>query len=206
MPSAAAIAAAVQARRARLADRLAAGKKHCPRHDADAGAWLPLEEFNLARSTPDGRFGWCRSCTAKDKRESYAAAPAAEKARANAARRARIARRREQAEAQAAAAQAEAKAARVAYAVTVACDPRTSRDQLCAALQIVPASQLAAVARARVAAVRARVPGPAGEGSGVLRLDPRERPAARAALRPRRETHRGTQPRTLGTRERSERS
>lgn len=180
--SPAASAASVKEKQARLAARVAAGKKHCPRHDNGVGAWLPLTEFNFSRGSPDGRFGWCRACTAADKRARHARDPAA--AAANRARSARGHERRTAARMAASidtaikaaicirtqgaalaaalaaiptAYQGQVDAARIHAAVAVASDPRASRDDLNAALPIIPADQLHAIIAARVTATRARV-------------------------------------------------
>jgi len=161
MPSAAAIAAGVAARRAQFEARVAAGKKFCKRHP-DGGAWLALTDFSRASGKPDGRHSQCSACAAKDKRDRYARDPvAAAAARASARARMAARRTRRKAEAEQARAQqaAEAEAARIEAAILAASDIGADRDQLRAALAAVPPGQLEAIARARAAQVRAKVDG-----------------------------------------------
>jgi len=165
--SLAAVEASRVARRDRLAQRIAEGKKRCGK----CREIEPLEAFGHARSSPDGRHGHCSSCSAADKRDRYARDPAAatadraRSARGHAARKARAAAERAEAEARAA-----AEAARIAAAITVASDPRTDRLDLAVALSVIPASELEAVARARVAAVRANVAVSAGATCPVVHV------------------------------------
>jgi len=171
--SLAAVEASRVARRDRLAQRIAEGKKRCGK----CREIEPLKAFGHARSSPDGRHGHCSSCSAADKRDRYARDPAAatadraRSARGHAARKARAAAERAEAEARAA-----AEAARIAAAITVASDPRTDRLDLAVALSVIPASELEAVARARVAAVRANVAAQQARERRVLSCTSRPRP------------------------------
>jgi hypothetical protein len=140
-----AVDASVAARRVMIADRLHSTKKRCSR----CGQVKALEEFSSVPSRADSRHGWCRDCVSDHKRARRAADPvlaARDRARC-AARRAHLA----------AEAEARAAAARIAAAITMASDIRTPRDDLAAALMLIPAGQYDAIAHARAAATRAAV-------------------------------------------------
>lgn len=127
---------------------------------AAAGGVQPL------RNTPDRLFGWCRACTATDKKRKYAEDPvyaAATRGRAN-ARRARA-----------------------------------------KALAVIPPGELAAIAQARVAAVRARVQAQRAREAAFSAWIHGKGPAPDPLCDPAGRLTGGTQPCTLGTRERSER-
>jgi hypothetical protein len=69
---AAAIEASAALRRSRVLDRIAAGKKHCPRCDR----LLPAGDFRPNPSAADGRRGYCQPCANAYARDRYAAARA----------------------------------------------------------------------------------------------------------------------------------
>lgn len=147
--SAAASAASVAAKRARMAARVAAGKKWCPKHSDGAGAWLDLADFNANRAAPDLRAAYCRACSARLKRDEYRADPAIA-----AAAKARGARHR-----------AKAKADRLAAAAAAFDEARTTalddvvagRRSIAEVAEYVTQADLRVLAARRIEPIRRQV-------------------------------------------------
>lgn len=69
VPCAAAVAASTEAKRARVAARIARQVRTCPKCELE----LPFGAFGSSASTADGRYPWCKECTARVRREERAA-------------------------------------------------------------------------------------------------------------------------------------
>jgi hypothetical protein len=55
----------------RHADKERDGKRHCPKHDDGAGAWLARDRFGIKNQATGQLKSWCIDCTKAYQRERY---------------------------------------------------------------------------------------------------------------------------------------
>jgi len=57
--------------RARHVRKERAGKRHCPRHNGGAGAWLEVSAFDVKNKKTGALRSWCHDCMVNYQRERY---------------------------------------------------------------------------------------------------------------------------------------